>query len=163
MEIASNEVIESYSYPGGTLHISSWATGITGIIVLGFALFTPNLFIAKRLGFSVFGLLWLYLGISSELNFKRVVGRIEVRKSGIWYTRPWQKPNLLLWEDVKSVQCLWNLSKFRIESWEIRGNSPKDLFIINSELKGYKQLLSSIQQRSPNAVFDETPSQQTSR
>ncbi len=163
MGISSNDIIESYSYPGGTFHIASWAAIGTGLLVIGFALLSDGLPIERRLGFSMLSLIGFFTGIVSELSFMNLVGRVEIRKLGIWYTRPWHKVSYLYWEDVSFIRCIWSLPKFGLESWEIQGKSPKDRFIINSELKGYKQLLSSIQQRSPNALFDETPSQQTSR
>ncbi len=152
---------ESYSYPGGTLHLVPWADLFAGLTLIWLIYFVggPSILRTKHgLFFLCFGLIWILSGFYWEWTERNLPGCIILNDVGLTCTLPWGRQRHFRWDEIWEVRCIARRFHRDISFWEIRGTNPHDKVVISWELKGYKNLLRTIQLHATHLQrFDATP------
>ena len=144
---------QMYAYPGGTLHLAPWAWLVVALTFLWLIWYHggPGAFQNPRhflILLGLFVILPTFLASWLEWLQKDQAGRIMVSELGLTCTLPWRRQRQLRWEDIREVRCIARQLHPNFSFWEIRGPTPKDRITFSWQLKGYKGLLRTIQNRA---------------
>lgn len=152
---------KTFIYPGGTIHLASWACLLCGLVLIWLTLAGQfGLRTTKDLVLliSLAGLLPIFNGLYLEWTLRNQAGRIVVDDDGLHCTIPWWRERYFHWEDIREVRCIGRRFERQYSFWEVRGQNPKDRITFHWELKGYKQLLWLIRQHASQLQrFDPEP------
>ena len=137
-----------YAYPEGTQRFVAWAWYVAGVVLvlLVYSLGGPVAFKMKHgLAIAGFGLLCVLIGVIFEVTYRNQPGKIEVTSDGLFCTLSWGRRKFLKWDDIREVKRGPSPDRKLYSAWGVVGMTQEDRIIITSGLKGYKDLLSTIE------------------
>ena len=145
--------IAEYSYPGGTLHLATWAFCVAGVVLILLVIREGGLEIlltTKGLGWFVFGFFGIATGVLGEFTLRNRPGTMVVTQDGLDCSLPWGRRRFFRWAEIREVRCTERRFHHDIAFWVIQGTERSQRVEFHWELKDYKDLLRTIQQRATN-------------
>jgi hypothetical protein len=95
-----------------------------------------------------FGLFGVGTGVLGEVTLRNRIGSIRVREDGLACTLPLGRRRFFRWDEIQEVRCAERRFHREIAFWIIQGRNRSQWVGFHWELKGYKDLLRTIQQRA---------------